>query len=273
MSPVGTTNTQLPHAQTASEDLRRKKNKTSVRIRLLGNLACALFTMFNSPQILAEEEIDVGRTAAGQLKVEIQFTQPLVLEASVYPGISGYATGAMGMHSIFLDDPGNDFFQLSTAADFQFILLAKDPGMEVWNDTGSAYMGIGESYHIGPPIFDTHPVWNIVTGTPGNVYSLTLKLHDLNGVYPDSTPFDLSFTPAPIVPGPGPYEINIAPADPLHVTLWWTTNAAGWELQSASAVTTTNWDTVTNVLGTNGTNFVLDVAITDSQKFFRLHRP
>ncbi len=227
--------------------------------------------MFITSQALAEEEIDVGRTAAGQLKVEIGFTQPLELAASVYPGISGYATGEMGLHSIFFDDPENDFLQLSPAADFRFILLAKDPGMEVWNDTGSGYLGIGESFFIGPAPFDTHPVWNIVTGTAGNVYSLTLKLHDLNGIYPDSTPFALSFTPQ-VLPGSGPYQINITSVDPLHIALWWTTNAVGWELQSSASVVTTNWDTITNTPGISGTNFVLDITLVDSQRYFRLHK-
>ena len=41
-------------------------------------------------------------------------------------------------------------------------------------------------------------MWNIVSGVPGNNYSLTLKLRDLNSIYPDSAPFTLIFTP--IVP-------------------------------------------------------------------------
>src|SRR5690348_14644712 len=81
-----------------------------------------------------EDEIVVGRSAANQLKVEIGFDQPLALPASVFPGISGYATGELGLHSNILNDTNNDFLPLSTAADFRFILVAKDPGMEVWND-------------------------------------------------------------------------------------------------------------------------------------------
>src|SRR5947209_15865818 len=83
---------------------------------------------------IAEEEILTGRTAADRLKVEIGFDQPMALPRSIFPGISGYATGELGLHSTILDDPDKDFFQLSTAADFRFILLAKDPGVEVWND-------------------------------------------------------------------------------------------------------------------------------------------
>jgi hypothetical protein len=217
-------------------------------------------------QALAEG-ILVGRSVAGQLKVDVEFLQPFQLEVSVFPGISGYATGEMGVHSTILDDPTNDFFQLSTPGDFRFVLLAKDPGMEVWNDTGSGYMGIGESFFIGQAPFDTHPVWNIVNGTPGNAYSLTLKLHDLNGIYSDSAPFVLSFTPIQVL-----YRINILQVDSLHATLSWTTNAVGWELQSAASVAAANWDTVTNVPGMAGTNFSLSIITAGTQQFFRLHK-
>lgn len=215
-----------------------------------------------------EEEILVGRSAAGELKVDMEFAQPVELPASIFPGISGYAIGELSFHSTILDDPANDFFQLSTAADFRFVLLAKDPGMEVWNDTGSGYMGINDVFFIGPAPFDTHPIWNLVNGTPGNAYSLTLKLRDLNGVYPESAPFVLSFTPIQVL-----YRINIELVDPLHATLSWATNAVGWELQSAASVVAANWDTVTNVPGIAGTNFTLSISTTDTQRFFRLHKP
>jgi hypothetical protein len=190
-------------------------------------LTLATVVALGVSQTSAEEEILVGRSAAGQLKVDVGFTQPLGLAASIFPGISGYATGELGIHSTILDDQTNDFFQLSTAADFRFILLAKDPGAEVWNDRGSGYMGIRELFFVGQAPFDTHPIWNIVNGTPGNVYSLTLKLHDLNGVYSDSAPFILSFTPLQVLSGSGPYRINIMTVDLLHATLAWSTNANG----------------------------------------------
>jgi hypothetical protein len=222
---------------------------------------------------LAEEEILVGRNAAGQLKINVGYTQPFVLPVSVYPGISGYATGELGFHSTLFDDPTNDFFRLSTAADFRFILLTNDPGMEVWNDTGSGFMGIGQSFFIGPAPFDTHPVWNLLVGTVGTAYSLTLKLLDLNGVYPDSAPFVLSFTPAQVPPSLGHYQINLNQTDALHATLSWPTNAAGWVLESADSVMTANWQVITNAPGLAGTNFAVSIGTTSAQQFFRLHKP
>jgi hypothetical protein len=241
-----------------------------MNIRPVQNIACLILAMvvgLRELPALAEEEILAGRNAAGQLKVNIDFIQPLVLEASVYPGITGYATGELGFHSTILDEATNDFFQLSTAADFRFILLAKDAGMEVWNDTGSGYMGINDTFYIGPAPFDTHPIWNIVTGTPGNAYSLTLKLYDVNGVYTDSIPFTLSFTPVRIF-----YRINLEQVDRMHAALSWTTNAAGWHVESAASVTATNWITLTNAPVIASTNFSLSIPTVETQHFFRLHK-
>ena len=230
-----------------------------------GQMALMLFIAW--PVLAEEQEVLAGRSAAGLLKVNVEFTPPLELEASIFPGISGYATGEVGVHSTILDDAASDFYQLSTAADFRFILLAKDPGMEVWNDTGSGYMATNDAFNIGPPPFDSHPIWNLVNGTPGHAYSLTLKLHDVNGVYADSAPFVLSFTPLQIL-----HRLHLNPIDPQHATLSWPTNAAGWELQSAAAMSAVSWGIVTNAPVIAGTNFSLSIITTATQQFFRLHQ-
>ncbi len=169
-------------------------------MRSFKKLAWATLAVITAVSALAHEEtvITVGRSAAGALIVDSDFAQPVALPVSIFPGITGFATGEIGVHSTILNDPTNDFFQLSTAADFRLILLAKDPGMEIWNDTGTSYMATNEIFYVGVSPFDTHPIWNLVNGTPGNAYALTLKLRDLNGVYADSDPFTVSFTAEPV---------------------------------------------------------------------------
>ena len=238
--------------------------------RFFRPLLCLLLAWLATP-LLAEEDVLFGSTASGQLKGLVEFTPPLELPVSVFPGIPGYATGAVGFHSNILDEPDNDFFQLSTAADFCFILLAKDAGMEVLNDHGSGYMTNGETFYIGPPPFDTHPVWDLVSGTPGKAYSLTLKIHDFNGVYPDSDAFVMSFTPTPLV-GFGPYQLNLRLAPPLGATLWWPTNALGWTVESAASLTSASWVAVTNAPTVTGTNFFMDVSAVGPPQYFRLHK-
>ena len=141
----------------------------------------------------------VGHTSAGQLKISADFPRPVMLDLSIFPGIPGYAFGELAFHSTLLDEPALDLYQfpVSPDSDFRFILLAKDPGVEVWNDTGSGFLPVGGSFYIGVAPFDTHPIWNITTGTPGQTYTMALKLHDLNGFYTDSDPLVLSFTAVP----------------------------------------------------------------------------
>ena len=270
MPPTDATDKRLCSGCAGSKGRQRVGLPCTHRIRNTRTLVCLLVTACVASiasRARAEDEVITGRSAAGELKVDIGFTQPLELPASVFPGITGYATGEVGFHSTILDDVTNDFYQLSSAADFRFILVAKDSGMEVWNDTGSGYMGIGETFFIGPPPFDTHPVWNIVTGTPGGVYSLTLKLHDVNGVYADSAPFALSFTPLVVS-----YVLHISQTDPLHAVLFWPTNAVNWALESAASVGGTNWISITNAPVISGTNYVLNVDLAASQQFYRLHK-
>ena len=230
---------------------------------VLALAACAGSSVFAHE----EQVLLVGRTAAGELHVHMDFNQPVELPVSIFPGIPGYAFGELAFHSTILDEPAEDLFQLSTAADFRFVLLAKDAGMEVWNDTGSGYMATNDTFFIGPSPFDTHPIWNIVNGTPGNTYSLTLMLHDLNNVYADSDPFVLSFTPIQLE-----QRIHIQQIDSQHVAMLWPTNAVNWELQSAASVTTTNWTTITNVPAIVGTNRSLTISTTEQRQFFRLHK-
>lgn len=219
-------------------------------------------------QVFAHEEevILVGRSGAGEIQIDSDFAQPVKLPPSIFPGISGYATGELGIHSQIQDQPDEDFFQLSTAADFRLVLLAKDPGMEMWNDNGSGYLATNEMFFVGHSPFDTHPVWNLVNGTPGNSYSLTMKFHDLNGIYPDSAPFTVSFSP------PDPL-INLTPMDSQHAMLFWSTNTVGWMLESAESLGATNWNPLTNAALIAGSNFSLTISTSEAQQFFRLGKP
>lgn len=244
------------------------KKRLSANVRIAGRTSairwsiCLVLGMFgcsSASLALAEEEVLVGRSAAGQLKVEVGFSL-LGLEASIFPGITGYATGEVGFHSAAFDEPGNDFFQLSPAADFRFVLLAKDAGVEVWNDTGSGFMGVGDSFFIGQAPFDTHPIWNIVDGTPGKSYSLTLKVRDLNGVYTESEPFRLSFTPAPPV-------LTVTNASPGSVTISWRPDTRGFVLQSTPTLAPIAWSNAPS-----GPTNPITVPASSPTRFYRLKK-
>jgi len=73
-----------------------------------------------------------------------------------------------------------------------------------------------------------------------------------------------------IPPGFGPYPLGITPAGPSQATLYWPTNAVGWNLESTALLTPSNWSTVTNVPIIAGTNFSVTVSNALTQQFFRL---
>jgi hypothetical protein len=248
-------------------DLISITNMHSSKIIMLFVVSC-LGLNAGSQAFAHEEEILVGRTATGEIHLHMDFDQPVVLPLSIFPGINGYAFGELAFHSTSLDEPAEDFFQLSTATNLRFILLAKDPGMEVWNDTGSGFMATNEMFQIGVAPFDTHPIWNLVNGTPGNSYSLTLKVIDLNGVYSDSDPFVLNFTPIQTQP-----RIDFQKTGAQSAVLSWPTNAVGWELQSADSGAATSWDDVTNNIGIVGANYSVSITTTNTQQFYRLYKP
>lgn len=228
----------------------------------------AFLLLVNIPSLRAEEDVLFGRDAMNHLKLRIEFQQPLVLEYSIFPGISGYATGEMGFHSTVFDEPTNDFYQVSTDSDFRLILLAKDPGMEVWNDHGSGFMNLGESFYVGQAPFDTHPIWNLVDGYYTNSYSLTLKLKDLNEIYPDSDPFVLNFT------AEKPPELHISTNDKSSVVLSWPLEFSAWTLEQSTVpnALSTNWISISKPYQTNLTQYSVVTPTTSGNMFFRLHK-
>ena len=73
-----------------------------------------------------------------------------------------------------------------------------------------------QTFLLGHPLFDSHPLWNITQGTPGQPLSLTLRLHDAAGLYTDSDEFTVSFTPSRISVGcraDADHDFVITPAD------------------------------------------------------------
>ncbi len=236
-------------------------------LRLL--LVLGALLALSAGNVGAEDEIQIGRDAQGRLKVRVGFALPFVLPVSPFPGIAGYATGALGFHSAVSDEPANDFYVVSTDADFRLVLVAKDPGMEVWNDSGSGFMAVGDSFYVGVAPFDTHPVWNLPAGAPGGSYALTLKLRDLNGIYPESDPFVVSFTPEPSP------VVSITFRASGAVLISWTLPADGWVLQQAPTLTggAAVWTAIPPPYDLTATEASTTLSATGPASFFRLRKP
>lgn len=99
-----------------------------------------------------------------------------------------------GFASITADEPDEDLYLLNEASDVEFVLLAIDPGAGIISFPNP--MVVGDTLLLGPPFFDAHPLWNISSGKPGEVFSVTLMLRDRSHVLADSEPFVVTLTPA-----------------------------------------------------------------------------
>jgi len=168
---------------------------------------CAI-AVFAAPAPAHEVVLLVGRSAAGQIKIDADLHHPVGLEPSAFSGISGYAFGEPAFHSTVLDDPANDFFQPSTATNFQFVLVSADPGIEIYTPSGP--VPLNTPVTLGQPVFDFHPVWHIPSGPIGAMYNLTLKVQDTTGTYTESAPLTVPFQAVP-----EPHTLGLLALTPL----------------------------------------------------------
>src|SRR5262249_21737037 len=106
-------------------------------------------------------------------------------------------------HSLFTDSPADDLYVLPDSADLRFILLSTDPGVRLLNDHGSDWLVPGESFQLGSPFFDIHPLFNITPAALPIPYAVRPLLpdaprtltHDATSHPPDSPPPTITFPP------------------------------------------------------------------------------
>lgn len=179
---------------------------TSIRTAVACSAALAVGLVESSA--LAQhvhEEVQVGRTTAGQLVMHTHAVMPFALEESVFPGIDGYAGAEVALASLDADHPAIDVFMLASSVDIRAVFLGSDPGILVYN--GIAPMTVGSELVLGAPVIHFLPVFNITSGTPGQEFAVRMMFRDASGTYSDSPEFTMRFTP---VPGVGVASVMLA---------------------------------------------------------------
>src|SRR5262245_57582022 len=113
-------------------------------------IAASAALLVLSSQALAHG-INVGRTIENRLAVSFEEPMPFPLDESTFPGVPGFAEAGPGFSS--LHEPEGDLIPLEGLSEIEFVLLAADPGMQVWNDRGDAPLAVGETFYLGFPEF------------------------------------------------------------------------------------------------------------------------
>lgn len=144
------------------------------------------------PAKLFAHGVVIGQDGAANLAVHVSIELPIEVPPSIYPGIEGFADVEPGITSAEVNDPDANLFLLDPASNIQIELVSADPGIQIISPT--AWVP-GQTFLFGPPFFDYHLVFNMPDGEFGTVYSVVLRLRDLNHIHAGSPEFVLSFTP------------------------------------------------------------------------------
>lgn len=159
---------------------------------MIDRVAPAFLVLIGATGAFAHDEVEIGRRTNGQLVVHYHGHGAIALEASIFPGFLGHATGLIGFHSVELHDPHGDLHELSPQSDIRAQLVAIDPGLLVRD--GIHVMGVGDSMVFGSPFFDYHPVFHIPDGHRGDVFTATFRFVDANHIHMPSELFSMEFT-------------------------------------------------------------------------------
>lgn len=140
-------------------------------------------------------EIQVGCDASGKLVVKFFASKPFPLAASRFPWTEGYADAVPGIATIYESVPDQGWFTADPASRLVMVLEGADDGITCWNDRGTGTMRAGETFHLGNPPFDSHPVWTIAKGAARKPYVLRMRVRDLAGRHAESDVFAPAFVP------------------------------------------------------------------------------
>lgn len=160
-----------------------------LRLPVLAGLAGLCASSFCSPCLA--NGVAIGRSAGGSLVVGYELPQPLNVEPSVFPEFPGHATGLWGFESAENDVPDEDLFMLSESAQIEVVLVGGDEAVRMYD--GSRLVTPGDTILLGNPAFDFHPIFNIVGGEPGQLFTLRFIARDLSGTYSPSAEFEWVF--------------------------------------------------------------------------------
>lgn len=163
-----------------------------------GAVVCGAAGLF-APAATARDGVDIGRNSAGRIVAVIEAAQPFPMPVSPFPGVEGYATGAIGFTSVEVAHPHEDLHPLDAGSDIRIELVSAEDGLVLY--FGPMPMSPGDSGVFGPPFFDFHLIFNMTGGAPGTVRSLVVRFRDSSGLHADSEEVAMSFVAAPACPG------------------------------------------------------------------------
>lgn len=174
-------------------------------MRTILTLSLCLFLFATTPAAFAEHEGDIiiGRTSAAQLAAEFNTDEAYELpQVALIPG-DGWGGVAPGFEALEADEPAEDFYMLSAAAQIAIELISIDADLMMWDNppTQVVLQHPGDQWDFPTGnAFHKHGFWLIDDpdfSELGEAFMITFKLIDRGGTYADSNAYTAQFTPVP----------------------------------------------------------------------------
>lgn len=177
------------------------------RMLIVGIAALSLYSV---PAAYAQHEHEgdfvVGRSAAGQLKVEAPIEpghdHVHVLLEPVSPGslYTGFTADYPGFDHLHIDEPAEDFYSLASGASISLEVLAIDSGLVIRRASDGLLLAdsVGDTVYIGDDELHTHFVFHAASANMGDMFDLQFKLLDAGTTaYTESSPIELHLEAVP----------------------------------------------------------------------------
>lgn len=179
------------------------RNVFPVNFLVLTSCLCLVDTGW--AQHAHEGDIIVGRTAAGQLGIEADLDETIVLAPSANPVLPGWLGDEPGFDHLETDEPAEDFYSLAPGADIYLSLLSVDTGLQFVDATTFAILNepADAPLPLGDHELHLHILFNISSNVlpayDGSQLSAIWQLVDQGSTgYTASEPFTTTFTPEPM---------------------------------------------------------------------------
>jgi hypothetical protein len=149
-------------------------------------------------------DVIIGRSSAGQLKIEADLDEPHLLDA-VNGLLKGFAGEEPGFEALTADEPAEDFFMLAPGADIRLEGISLDAALKAHDHLNPLLVidSAGDQLTLGAFDLHNHVVWHADSLDPAfdplaTEWQGTFRLVDVGTtLYAPSDAFTIRFTNVP----------------------------------------------------------------------------
>jgi hypothetical protein len=143
-------------------------------------------------------DLIIGRTAGGQLALDFDTSERVLLEPITSGPLSGWSGNAPGFDDLGLDEPDEGIYTLDDGTDIEVVFTSIPTAFAIWDGLSP----VSGSYDLPTPDPHKHLTWHI-NSADGDYdpavtdYPLSFYFTDTSNTYTDSPTYTVTFTNVP----------------------------------------------------------------------------